>query len=186
MDAEALLDEFAVRLGGYLAGQGFEADEWTFRRFSEHRDALIVEFQQAKLWTDDEARFFVNVFLLLNPTWEHLQAETGRLLTRIGPVSPYEDSWRIVNEATMTHVLDAVVTQLDEVLPGLVGLLDRTELDSRLEEIFGGGAWRMRAWILAENGPSAELESLFAEQVRANPGVGEIADVIRGYAATKA
>jgi hypothetical protein len=199
MDSEALLDEFAVRLGDYLAGQGFEADEWTFRRCSEHRDALIVIFQRARdLWNDEEAYFYINVYFTLHPAWEHRRvqedlpadqhprASTGLMLTRIGPVSPYEDCWRIVDEATLVDVLEKVSAQLGEVLPGLVGLLDRAELDSRLKELFGGGAWRMRAWILAENGPSDELESLFAERVRANPGLGEIADVIRGYAATKA
>jgi hypothetical protein len=198
MDAESLLDEFAVRLGEYLAGHGFEADEWTFRCYSEHRDALIVEFQKAELWNDEEAYFFINVFLSLNPSWEHYRAveglpldepprgAAGRLLTRIEPVSPFEDSWRIVNDATMVEVLDQVCGQLGEVLPYLAGLLDRMELLGRLDEIFGGAAWRVRAWIVAERGPSEELEQLLSERERADPNASQTANVIRGYAESKA
>jgi hypothetical protein len=198
MDAESLLDKFAVRLGQHLARHGFGADEWTFRRYSEHRDALIVEFQQADLWNDEEAYFFINVFLSLNPSWEHRRAAeglppdepprgaAGKLLTRIEPVSPFEDSWRIVNDATLVEVLDKVCGQLGEVLPHLAGLLDRTELLGRLEEIYGGGAWRMRGWIVAERGPSEKLEQLLSERERTDPNASQTANVIRGYAETKA
>jgi hypothetical protein len=198
MDAESLLDEFAVRRGGRLAQQGFEADEWTFRRYSEHRDALILEFQKSSLWTDKEAYFFLNVHLSLNPMWEHdravgeqpadepPQATTGMMLTRIEPASPYEDSWRIVDEATLADVLEKVLQQAGEVLPYYLGLLDRSVLDERLDDLFGGGAWRIRGWLLAERGPSAVLEALLSGRERANPNLGRIADLIRGYAATKA
>ncbi|WP_285550465.1 hypothetical protein [Actinoplanes regularis] len=97
------------------------------------------------------------------------------------------DRWRIVDEATMVDVLNKVCGQLGEVFPQLAGLLDRTELLGRLPEIFGrGAAWRFHGWILAERGPSPDLERLLAEEVRANPISSEIADEIRGYAATKA
>ncbi len=152
MDAESLLDEFAERLGRRLADQGFETDEWKFRRYSEHRDALILAFQQAKLWSDDEAHFFINVYLSLNPVWEHERVadglpedepppvSSGIMVTRIEPPSPYEDSWRIVNEATSADVLEKVLQRMGEVLPHYVGLLDRTELPARLDELFGPSA----------------------------------------------
>jgi hypothetical protein len=72
------------------------------------------------------------------------------------------------------------------VLPYLAGLLDRTELLGRLDEIFGGAAWRVRAWIVAERGPSEELEQLLSEWKRVHPNASETADVILGYAETKA
>jgi hypothetical protein len=199
MDAESLVDEFAERLGGHLAEQGFETDEWTFRRYSEHRDTLILAFQKSKLWNDEEAHFFINVYLSLNPVWEHERvadglpedepprAMTGLMLTRIEPPSPYEDSWRIVNEATLADVLDKVLQQIGEVLPHYTGLLDRTELFARLDELFGAvRAWRLRSWLLAESGPSAELEQLLSEQQDEHPTDRGAAELIRDYAATKA
>ena len=72
------------------------------------------------------------------------------------------------------------------MLPYLAGLLDRTELLGRLDEIYGGGARRMRAWIVAERGPSEELEQLLSERERADPNASQTANVILGYAETKA
>ncbi|WP_328471786.1 hypothetical protein OHA21_08120 [Actinoplanes sp. NBC_00393] len=69
--SEELLDEFAARLAGFLGERGFEADEWTFRRYGPSRDALIVEFQKAGLWSPQEAHFHINVSFSLRPKWEH-------------------------------------------------------------------------------------------------------------------
>lgn len=51
-------------------------------------------------------------------------------------------------------------------MPGLLRLLDREHLvevaDRR--EFLGAGGWRVRAWLLAERGPSPELERLLFEE----------------------
>jgi hypothetical protein len=197
MDAEALLDQFAAGLGEFLAERGFEADEWTFRRYGAHGDALIVEFQQAELWTDREACFYVNLFFSLRPKWESdrvrfeldedepPRGSLGTMLGRLDPGDP-DETWRIADPATMAEVGDRLREQLDEVLPAYTGLLDRTELVARTGEIWRGGSWRIEAWLLAERGPSAELERLLSARETPDADLGHITGPIRAYALTRA
>ncbi|MET0417426.1 MAG: hypothetical protein ABW022_15550 [Actinoplanes sp.] len=124
-------------------------------RSAGHGDTLIVEFQQSELWTGEEAHFSINVFFSLRPKWEFDCARLGldesepprgalgTLLDRIRPRGGDDgETWRIADQATMDDVAQQVRSQIDELIHG---------------------------WILAQRGPSAELERLLAEREAADP-----------------
>ncbi|PWU47045.1 hypothetical protein DLJ47_31385 [Micromonospora sp. S4605] len=159
-----------------LAGHGFErGDEGrVFRQFSPQGDALIIEVQPSEHSTRWEKVFYINVALVLAPNWEWDRQRTGRSDSelprhydgmwrrRLGftRLSPGGDQWRIADDETAAAVSDQVRRLLDEIVPQLLPLLDRTVVLDETPDILGPGAWLLRAWLLAEQGPTEKLQHL--------------------------
>jgi hypothetical protein len=178
---QTLFNDFVKGMREQLAGYGFAQGKGrVFRRYSPAGDALVIEIQMSEHSTRAEKLFYLNVGLALAPAWENSRqryrlppAEEPRPLHalwkhRIGFTAlSGGDQWRIVDETTAAEVSAQVRRRLDEVMVELLPLLDRDTLLARADrgEILGAGGWRVRAWLLAEQGPSPELEHLlFVEQ----------------------
>ncbi|MFF0471286.1 DUF4304 domain-containing protein [Micromonospora zamorensis] len=171
-----MFNDFVKGLAEQLAGYGFEQGKGrVFRRYSPAADALVIELQMSDHSSPTEKIFYINVGLVLAPSWEAARhcyrlpaSEQPRPLyaiwkDRIGFTTlSGGDQWRIADEATAAEVSAQVRRRLDETLAELLPLLDREAFlavaDSR--EFLGAGGWRVRAWLLAEQGPSPELEHL--------------------------
>ncbi|MCW3818608.1 DUF4304 domain-containing protein [Micromonospora sp. DR5-3] len=180
MSLQPMFNAFVTALGDQLAGYGFKRGKGrVFRRYSPEGDALIIELQTSDHSTKWEKIFYINMALVLAPKWERDRQQYGLPASelprhfhgtwrqRIGfsRLSPADDQWRIADEVTAAQVSEQVRRRLDETLPELLPLLDRDQLIERAPQILGAAAWRVRAWLLAERGPSKELEDLlFAEQ----------------------
>ncbi|MFC4150099.1 DUF4304 domain-containing protein [Micromonospora mangrovi] len=162
-------------VGRQLIGYGFEPDEGgrVFRRFSPEGDALIVEVQISDHSSPSETVFYLNLALVLAPKWDWDRQRTGRPASelprhynglwrrRLGSAGlSGDDQWRISDESTAAEVSDRVRRHLDEIVPTLLPLLDRTVVRDGTPQILGPGAWLLRAWLLAEHGPTEELRHL--------------------------
>ncbi|MGC4805067.1 DUF4304 domain-containing protein [Micromonospora sp. DT233] len=176
MSLQMSFNGFVRGLREQLAGYGFAQGKGrVFRRYSPAGDALVVEIQLSEHTTRAETLFYLNVGLVLAPAWEHAR-QRYRLPAAEEPRSVYAlwrhrigfttlsggDQWRITDEATAAEVSAQARRRLDETMVDLLLLLDRETLLARADrgEILGAGGWRVRAWLLAEQGPSPELEHL--------------------------
>ncbi|MFC6018144.1 DUF4304 domain-containing protein [Plantactinospora solaniradicis] len=173
----SLFGTFVEGLAEQLAGYGFERARGArvFRRFSRDGDVFVVELQSSAYSTRTEKAFYINVALVLAPHWQSRRRRLGlpgselpRSLHgiwshRIGFTTlSGGDQWRITDRATLAKVSEHVRRRVDEALPELLQMLDRDTLFVDAAELFRGGAWRVRAWLLAEKGPSEELERLLS------------------------
>lgn len=188
----SLFDTFIKGFAEHLAGYGFERDTSArvFRRFSPDGDVFIVELQSSRSSTRTEKVFYINVALVLAPKWEWDRRRLGLGVSEL-PRSVHgswfhrirsatlagSDEWRIKDPATLVKVSEDVRRRVDETLPDLLQMLDRDTLFVDAAERFRGGAWRVRAWLLSDKGPSEELERLLSA---GEPGA---ARMIREYAA---
>ncbi|RKN43619.1 DUF4304 domain-containing protein [Micromonospora endolithica] len=158
-----------------LAGHGFTpgAGGQVFRRFSDEGDALVVEVQISDHSTTSEKVFYLNVALVLAPTWAWDRQRTGRPATalprhvdgiwrrRLGSSGlSGDDQWRVADDNTAGEVSAQIRRHLDEIMPHLLPLLDRAVVLERPPGILGPGAWLLRAWLLAEQGPTEVLRHL--------------------------
>ncbi|MER7415796.1 hypothetical protein ABT346_03250 [Micromonospora peucetia] len=172
-----MFDTFVEGFAEQLAGYGFERDQGgrVFRRFSPDRDVLIVELQLSTHSTRTEKVFYINVALVLASQWESDRRRLGLpgfelprsfhgiWSHRIGlSTLSGGDQWEIKDRATLVKVSNGVRLRVDETLPELMRMLDRDALFVDAAELFRGRAWRVRAWLLAEKGPSEELERLLS------------------------
>ncbi|MFF5182139.1 DUF4304 domain-containing protein [Micromonospora sp. NPDC000316] len=176
MSPQTLLNDFVKGMAEQLAGYGFEQGKGrVFRRYSPAGDALVIELQLSDHSSATEKVFYINVGLALAPAWEDAR-QRHRLPVSAQPRPLYAtwqhrigfttlsggDQWRIVDEATAAEVSAQVRRRLDETVAELLPLLDREKFlavaDRR--EFLGAGGWRVRAWLLAEQGQSPELEHL--------------------------
>ncbi|SCG15597.1 protein of unknown function [Micromonospora echinofusca] len=176
MSLQALFNNFVKGVAEQLAEYGFDQGKGrVFRRYSPTGDALVIEIQMSDHASKAEKVFYINVGLVLAPAWEHARqryrlpaSEQPRPLHaiwehRIGFTTfSGGDQWRIADEAGAAEVSARVRRRLDEAVAELLPLLDREKFlavaDRR--EFLGAGGWRVRAWLLAEQGPSPELEHL--------------------------
>lgn len=188
----SLFDTFVKGFAEQLAGYGFEREKGArvFRRFSRDRDVFIVELQSSTHSTRTEKVFYINVALVLAPQWESHRRRLGLPVSelprevhgiwrhRIGFTTlSGGDQWKIKDRATLVKVSKDVRRRVDETLPELLQMLDRDTLFVDAAERFRGRAWQVRAWLLAEKGPSEELERLLCS---GEPGAVR---VIREYLA---
>jgi hypothetical protein len=186
----SLFDTFAKGLAEHLSGYGFDHDKGAraFRRYSADGDILLVELQSSKGSTRTAKAFYINVALVLAPKWEMdrrrlglpaselPRSAHGSWFRRIGSATlPGDDEWTLADRASLVTVSAEVRRRIDETLPDLLHNLDRDTLFVDAAERFQGGAWRVRAWLLAANGPSEELERLLSTR---DPGT---ARTIREY-----
>ncbi|WP_018831543.1 DUF4304 domain-containing protein [Salinispora tropica] len=116
---------------------------------------------------------YINIGLVLAPEWEWDRQRTGwsveelprhydggwRRRLRFSGLSG-NDQWRIADEDSAAQVSARVRQQLDDLMPQLLSLLDRDVVLNRTPDILGPGAWLTRAWILAGEGRTDELEHL--------------------------
>ncbi len=175
MSLKWLFNNFVRAVGDQLAGYGFERGEGgrVFRRFSPEGDALIIEVQISDHSSRSEKVFYIDVALVLAPKWEWERQRTGRPNSelprhyngmwwrRLGFSGlSGDDQWRIADESTAAEVSDQVRRHLDEIVPNLLPLLDRIVLLDENPDILGPRAWLLRAWLLAEQGPTEELKHL--------------------------
>jgi Domain of unknown function (DUF4304) len=199
-----LFDTFVKGFAEQLVGYGFERDKGArvFRRFSQDRDVFIVELQSSTDSTRAEKVFYINVALVLAPRWEshrrRLRLPASELprsvhgiwFRRIGFTTlSGSDRWRIQDQAALAKVAEDVRRRVDEAVPELLQMLDRDKLFVDAEDLFGGRAWQVRAWLLAEKGPSAELERLLSagepgavrtiREYLASPYGGETSELLR-------
>ncbi|WP_346125706.1 DUF4304 domain-containing protein, partial [Micromonospora coerulea] len=180
---------------------GFERGEGrVFRRFSPQGDALIFEVQTSAHSNKSEKIFYICVALVLAPKWDRERQRTGRAASelprhydgtwrsRLGftRLSPSGDQWRIADDNTAAEVSDQVRRRLDETVPQLLPLLDRTVLLGEAPDILGPGAWLVRAWLLAERGPSQELEHLLFTERPAHTHNSVPTKAVWAYANSKA
>lgn len=180
MSAQSSFNGFVRTLQKFLAQHGFvRGTGRTFLRHSPEGDAVIIELQTSAGSDKTERAFYINVAFTLAPRWamdrqRHNLPDTaqptheyGIWRHRIGFTS-YSggDTWRIRDDTTAEAVWQQVRRRLDEALPDLLQLVDRQRVRTLAEEgeFFGHASWQVRAWLLAENGPSAELEDLLFTQ----------------------
>ncbi|WP_194821081.1 DUF4304 domain-containing protein [Micromonospora sp. S-DT3-3-22] len=185
MSVQALFSRLVKGVADQLTGYGFERDKRTFRCFSPEGDGVIVEFQPSDHSTRFEKVFYINVALTVAPKWERdrllygLPASVrpghlhGLWRHRIGFSGG--DQWRITDEASAAEMSDLIRRRLDETVPLLLPALDRAVLLGNPPEFLSSVAWMARGWVLAERGPSEELERLLF----AKPTTGEFSSVAR-------
>ncbi|WP_033667224.1 DUF4304 domain-containing protein [Salinispora fenicalii] len=175
VSAQLSFNGFVEDLAIQLAGHGFERGEEgrVFRRFSPEGDVLIFEVQPSNHSSHWEKAFYINIGLVLAPKWEWDRQRTGwsveelprhydggwRRRLRFSGLSG-NDQWRIADEDSAAQVSARVRQQLDDLMPQLLSLLDRDVVLNRTPDILGPGAWLTRAWILAGEGRTDELEHL--------------------------
>ncbi|MEU5950502.1 DUF4304 domain-containing protein [Micromonospora sp. NPDC047465] len=187
-----MFDTFVKGFADQLAGYGFEREKGArvFRRFSRDGDVFIVELQSSAHSTSTEKVFYINVALVLAPHWESRRRRLGLPVSelprsshgiwshRIGfTILSGGDQWAIKDRATLVKVSEDVRRRVDETLPELLQMLDRDTLFVDAADLFGGRAWRVRAWLLAGKGPAEELEHLL------HAGEPGAAGFIREYSA---
>ncbi|MGC4792130.1 DUF4304 domain-containing protein [Micromonospora sp. DT178] len=201
MSLKWLFNNFVRAVGDQLAGYGFERGEGgrVFRRFSPEGDALIIELQISDHSSRSEKVFYINVALVLAPKWEWDRQRTGRpdselprhyngmWRRRLGFSGlSGDDQWRIADESTAAEVSDQVSRHLDEIVPNLLPLLDRIVLLDETPDILGPGAWLLRAWLLAEQGPTEELKHLLFVERPAHTHDSVPTKTVWNYANSKA
>lgn len=193
----SLFGRFVSDVAQQLAGYGFDRDaknRRVFRRNSPAGDVVIVELQPSDHSSAEETVFYINLGLVLGPKWESDRQRIKRAPGRLPDTSNAswfrrvnhdgEDQWSISDEQAFGETSERARTRLDEVLPDLVRMLDRDWVFAEAPALFRGGAWRVRAWLLADRGPSAELERLLDEE-GSRRNVPEQLARIREYARTR-
>ncbi|MEU1239527.1 DUF4304 domain-containing protein [Micromonospora parva] len=201
MSLGTLFNDFVRGVAEQLAGYGFEQGKGrVFRRYSAAGDALVVELQMSDHSSATEKIFYINVGLVLAPAWEAArqryrlpESEQPRPLYaiwehRVGFTTlSGGDQWRIADEVTAAEVSAQVRRRLDETLRELLPLLDRETLIAVADrrEFLGAGGWRVRAWLLAEQGPSPELEHLLFSERPAHTHKSAMVQNIWTYANSK-
>ncbi|MEU8377529.1 DUF4304 domain-containing protein [Micromonospora sp. NPDC048894] len=188
MSAQALFGRLVKDVADQLAGYGFERDKMIFRRSSPEGDVLIIGFQASDHSSSAGKVFYVNVALVLAPKWER-----DRLCYRLPESARPEhvhglwrhrigfsgfsggDQWRVTDEASAAEVSALIRSRLDETLPMLLPALDRDVLLGSPPDFLSSAAWMARGWVLAERGPSEELERLLFSE----PTTGEFSSVAR-------
>jgi len=177
---QSSFNRFVKSLQEFLTGYGFVREGGrVFRKVSPDGDVLIIELQTSDASTKSERLFFINVALTLAPCWEFDRQRYGLAESAL-PTSMYgmwrhrigftgfsgSDRWRITDDASSAAVWAEVRRRLEETLPELLQLLDRNRLRELAErkEFIGYASWLVLAWLLAEEGPSAELEDLLFAQ----------------------
>ena len=195
MTVQSLYNRFAKDIAEQLAGYGFERDRGgrIFRRSSPHGDVLVVELQSSDHSTKQEKRFYINVALVLGPKWESdnrrrdvpgdrlPDSSHGSLLRRIRPIGSGEDQWSITDERSCAEASEQARRSVDATMPDMLRLLDRDHLFAEAPQIFKARAWRVRAWLLADRGPSEELDRLLEEE-GARRDVADLTARIRDHA----
>ena len=161
---------FRQDLAKGLAAYGFVADDdaVVFRLGSASGDIVALDLQVSHHSSRDERVFYLNVGLALRAQWEFRRLRQGlpddalprgtdgvwrHRIASGGLVG--DQQWTLAEEST--ELLGRV---LEKELPDLVRMLDREWLWAVARERFLATGWEMRAWILAERGPSAELDGL--------------------------
>jgi Domain of unknown function (DUF4304) len=198
---QSTYNKFVKSLHEFLSGHGFEYEgSRLFRKISPAGDILIVELQTSSGSTKSEKAFYINVAFTLAPRWEMDRKRYGLDDTalpksmhgmwrhRIGHTGySGTDRWLITDDASSTTWADAQ-RRLEESLPELLQLLDRQRLRelAEREELVGYAAWQIRAWLLADEGPSAELDDLLFGQEPADTHNSPITRAIVDYANSRA
>ncbi|MFI7492961.1 DUF4304 domain-containing protein [Micromonospora echinaurantiaca] len=163
-------------IGRILAEYGFAADGREFRRRSSLGDWVVVDVQTSDASSRSRSLFFVNAGFTMGVRWDRDRSVMKRervapavtnclWRTRIDPRhGDGSKRWVIDSEVTV----EAVVSELEQVLhqriPNLVRLLDRSHLQNIADQEAGLGyaTWQVKAWLLAEEGRTGELEAFFS------------------------
>ncbi|WP_239486426.1 DUF4304 domain-containing protein [Micromonospora humidisoli] len=188
VSAQSLFGTLVKEVADQLAGYGFERDKMILRRSSPEGDVLIIEFQTSDCSSRAEKVFYVNVALVLAPKWERDRLRYrlpesarpehvhGLWRRRIG-FSGFSggDQWRVTDEASAVEVSALIRRRLDEILPVLLPAFDRDVLLGDPPDFLSYAGWMARGWVLAERGPSEELEKLLFSE----PTTGEFSSVAR-------
>ncbi|MDP9798669.1 hypothetical protein J2S43_007181 [Catenuloplanes nepalensis] len=116
--------------------------------------------------------FYLNIGLVLGPMWEaskrrralsadDLPATTDLLrFDRLRVPGPDREETWLLTERTLPDMIDLLERAVEEQLPAQLSVLDRETTLRNPEGLFKARAWRYRAWILADAGPSQELDDL--------------------------
>ncbi len=166
--------QFTQALGALLAGQGFvrAGRRHLFHHWSPAGDAVLVEMQRASGMGPGTVGFYLNIGLVLGPMWEaskrrralsadDLPATTDLLrFDRLRVPGPDREETWLLTERTLPDMIDLLERAVEEQLPAQLSVLDRETTLRNPEGLFKARAWRYRAWILADAGPSQELDDL--------------------------
>lgn len=202
MSVQSSFDRFVKSMQSFLAEYGFERKGGrVLRKFSAAGDVLIIELQTSSGSDKSQRLFFINVALTLAPQWAlnkrryELPDDAlplsmhGLWLHRIG-FDGYDggDRWLITDDTSAIEVWERVRVRLESSLPELLQLLDRDRLWELAErkELISYGSWQAKAWLLAERGPSAELEAVLLNHRPAGIHTSTLTQGIMDYARMKA
>jgi hypothetical protein len=186
---------FQRTVGDLLAEHGFvrAGRKPLFHHWSPAGDAVLVEAQPTFTPTPGAAGHFLNVGLVVGPMWESAKRRRGlppgeppsstalfnfnrlRLPGQTG-----EDLWETTEER-LPSVTALLSQAFEEQLPRYLRALDREATAARADEIFQASGWKYRAWILADRGPSEELNELL-DQAKADGKRAVHLDRIREWA----
>lgn len=168
--------QFTQALGALLLERGFvrAGRRSVFHRWSPVGDAVLVDIQGVSGVGPGEVGFYLNIGPVLGPMWQaskrlrNLDADdlpAGTDLFRLDrlrvPGSDREQTW-LLTEQNLPKMTDLLERAVGEQLPVYLRLLDRDATLQNAEDLFKARSWRYRAWILADAGPSQELEDLLA------------------------
>jgi len=200
MTVQSLYNRFAKGVAEQLDGYGFVRDRGgrIFRRVSPQGDVAVVELQSSDHSSKEEKRFYINLALVLGPKWRSdnrrsnlpedrpTRSSSGIWDSRLTYDTPGgnpwpSDQWCIADEQSLAEVSELVRQGLDEAVPELIRMLDREWLFAEAPRFVGAAAGRMRAWILADRGPSGELDRLLEDE----NDDAELVALIRDYANTR-
>ncbi|MFE9957379.1 DUF4304 domain-containing protein [Micromonospora sp. NPDC005299] len=166
-------------MGRVLAAYEFDADGTEFRLRSPHGDWIVLDVQISDASSGSSFLYFINVGFTIGARWDWVRsALTNR---QAGPSVPdclwreridpprgdRSKRWVIDSEAALRIVVDEMTQVLHQEVPGLLQLLDRRQLrDLNDQDVrMGYAAWQVRAWLLAEDGRTGELEALLQSLV---------------------
>ena len=162
-----------------LLAHGYAKGGRTYRLASDLGDAAVINFQVSSGTSRDEYQFYVNLAIAPVPWVDYLRSlrsgtpkpisdpadeSEGMLRARVNP--PGRFNWVLTPSVELAHETgQRVVAALAPRLRELAELLDRDVLADRLRTREGLSGWTGdkragRIALLAEAGPSAELEEL--------------------------
>jgi len=195
MAGKLMASRFTRTLGGLLAEFGFvrAGRKPLFHCWSPAGDAVLVEAQPTFTPRRGAVGYFLNVGLVVGPMWESTKRRLGlpadelpdsSVLFRFRrvdiPGRGDADLWE-VTEKSLPSVTSLLRQALEEQLPGHLRMLDREATAAQADEIFKATGWQYRAWILADQGPSEELNELL-DQAKADGWRASQLDPIREWA----
>jgi hypothetical protein len=183
--------KFVLRevVGPYLRSEGFKGSGATWTLTAPHGDRAVVNVQSSQFSSKSEVRCIVNIAVVPEPWWAWQSVQHGRALPKSvkeshglwrerlqpstgGDPRGSEGWWSVRDEATARAAAADMVSQLRaDAVPRLRRLLDREAIQAavragdlgfitaRSSPVFFD---RALAVLLADQGPSEELDALLA------------------------
>lgn len=198
MAGQPIASRFKRTLGDLLAEYGFvrAGRKALFHHWSPAGDAILVEAQPTFTSTRGAVGHFLNVGLVVGPMWESTKRRLGLSADELPdstalfyfrrvdiPGRGDDDLWE-VTEKSLPRVASLLRQALEEQLPQHLRTLDREATAAQADEIFKAGSCQYRAWILADQGPSEELDVLLS-QARSEGWGAQHLDPIREWAQSR-